>query len=337
MTINTSQDGNVGGQDPSGPADATLRTLYPPIDPYASGTFDTGDGHQIYWETCGNPQGKPVVFLHGGPGSGCGPVHRQLFHPEKYRIVLFDQRGCGRSVPHASLDNNTTWDLVADMERLRVKLGIARWQVFGGSWGSTLALAYAQTHPERVTELVLRGIFLMRQKELDWYYQEGASWLAPDRWDDFLAPIPLSERGDLMHAYRQRLTGTDEQAKLEAARAWSRWEASTVTLAPNENMINGFGNAQFALAFARIENHYFVHHGFMEEGQLLAGAARLQGIPGVIVQGRCDIVTPARSAWDLHKAWPQASLRLVGGAGHAFSEPGILDQLIRATDSFAGR
>lgn len=318
------------------PPGAPLRTLYPPITPDGSGMLDVGDGHRIYWETCGNPQGKPVVFLHGGPGSGCGPTHRQLFHPEKYRIVLFDQRGCGRSLPHASLDHNTTWDLVGDMEQLRTLLGISRWQVFGGSWGSTLALAYAQTYPERVTELVLRGVFLLRQKELDWYYQEGASWLAPDRWDEFIAPIPPSERGNLMHAYHQRLTGGDAAAMLDTARAWSRWEAATVTLVPDQRLINGFDDAQFALAFARIENHYFVHHGFMEEGQLLTNAARLQGIPGVIVQGRSDIVTPARSAWDLHQVWPEAQLHLVGGAGHAYHEPGILDQLIRATDGFAG-
>lgn len=313
-----------------------LRSLYPPINPYDSGMLDTGDGHQVYWEVCGNPAGKPVVFLHGGPGGGCGPSHRQLFDPQKYRIVLFDQRGCGRSLPHANLDANTTWDLVADIERLRTMLGIARWQVFGGSWGSTLALAYAETHPERVTELILRGVFLLRQKELDWYYQEGASWLCPDRWEEFLAPIPQAERGNMMAAYRQRLTGDDEAAKLQAARAWSRWEASTITLAPNPGMIAQFNDAHFALAFARIENHYFVNKGFMEEGQLLNNAGRLKGIPGVIVQGRYDLATPAKSAWELHQAWPQAQLHLVEGAGHAYNEPGILDKLIAATDQFAG-
>lgn len=313
----------------------TLRKLYPPINPYDSGMLDVGDGHQVYWEVCGNPKGKPVVFLHGGPGGGCGPSHRQLFNPEKYRIVLFDQRGCGRSLPHANLDANTTWDLVADIERLRVKLGIDKWQVFGGSWGSTLAIAYAETHPERVTEIILRGIFLLRQRELDWYYQEGASWLAPDRWEEFLAPIPEAERGDLMAAYHKRLTGDDEAAKLEAARAWSQWEAGTITLLPNQGMINQFGDAHFALAFARIENHYFVHKGFMEEGQLLANVARLKDIPGVIVQGRYDLATPARSAWELHKAWPTAQFHLVEAAGHAYNEPGILDKLIGATDAFA--
>jgi len=308
-----------------------LRCLYPPIAPYDSGMLDTGDGHQVYWEVCG----KPVVFLHGGPGAGCGPAHRQLFDPEKYRIVLFDQRGCGRSLPHANLEANTTWHLVADIERLRILLGITTWQVFGGSWGSTLALAYAQTHPQQVSELIVRGVFLLRQCELDWYYQEGASWLCPDRWEAFLAPIPAAERGDLMAAYRKRLTGTDEAAKLEAARAWSRWEASTITLAPNPAMIAQFNDAHFALAFARIENHYFVNHGFMEEAQLLANAACLQNIPGVIVQGRYDLATPARSAWELAQAWPKAQLYLVEGAGHAYNEPGILDRLIEATDHFA--
>jgi proline iminopeptidase len=318
------------------PTTPSLRTLYPPITPYDSGMLDTGDGHQVYWEVCGNPAGKPVVFLHGGPGGGCGPSHRQLFNPEKYRIVLFDQRGCGRSLPHARLEANTTWDLVADIERLRTLLGIQKWQVVGGSWGSTLALAYAQTHPERVTELILRGVFLLRQRELDWYYQEGASWLCPDRWEAFLAPISVAERGDLVSAYRRRLTGDDEAAKLQAARAWSQWEASTITLAPNAGMIAQFGDAHFALAFARIENHYFVHKGFMEEGQLLANAGRLKDIPGVIVQGRYDLATPAKSAWELHQAWPQAQLHLVEGAGHAYNEPGILDKLIEATDRFAG-
>ena len=316
---------------------AALRTLYPPINPYDSGMLDVGDGHQVYWEVCGNPAGKPVVFLHGGPGGGCGPSHRQLFNPEKYRIVLFDQRGCGRSLPHANLEANTTWDLVADIERLRSMLGIEKWQVFGGSWGSTLALAYAETHPERVSEMILRGIFLLRQRELDWYYQEGASWLAPDRWEEFLAPIPPAERGDLMSAYHKRLTGDDEAARLDAARAWSRWEAGTITLLPNYGMINQFGDAHFALAFARIENHYFVHKGFMEEGRLLANVDRLKDIPGVIVQGRYDLATPATSAWELHKAWPAAQFHLVEVAGHAYNEPGILDKLIGATDAFADR
>lgn len=318
-------------------ADTNTRTsvLYPPITPYDSGHLDVGDGHRIYWETCGNPKGKPVVFLHGGPGGGCGPDHRRLFNPEKYRIVLFDQRGCGRSTPHAMLAHNTTWDLVADMERLRTLLHIDQWQVFGGSWGSTLALAYAQAHPGRVSELVLRGIFLLRKAELHWYYQEGASWLCPERWEAFLAPIAQEERGDLIAAYRRLLTGSDEAVKLAAARAWSVWEASTVTMAPNPELVKEFEDAHHALAFARIENHYFVHNGFLEEGQLLRDMDRIQHIPGVIVQGQYDLVTPAKSAWDLHRAWPGAQLHLVPAAGHAYNEPGILEKLVAATDAFA--
>jgi proline iminopeptidase len=311
--------------------------LYPPITPYDSGMYDVGDGHQVYWEVCGNPKGKPVVFLHGGPGGGCSPAHRQLFNPDKYRIVLFDQRGCGRSLPHASLDANTTWDLVEDMARLRRHLQIDKWQVFGGSWGSTLALAYAQTYPEHVSELVLRGIFLLRQAELHWYYQDGASWMCPDRWEAFLAPIPVDERGDLMGAYRRLLTGQDEDKKLEAARAWSVWEASTVTMKPNPALVAEFEDAHHALAFARIENHYFVHKGFMEEAQLLHNAARIGHIPGVIVQGQYDLVTPPKSAWDLHQVWPASTLHMVPGAGHAYNEPGILEQLVAATDAFADR
>jgi proline iminopeptidase len=311
--------------------------VYPSITPYDTGMYDVGDGHQIYWEVCGNPAGKPVVFLHGGPGGGCSPEHRRLFNPDKYRIVLFDQRGCGRSLPHASLEANTTWDLVEDMERLRRHLGIDVWQVFGGSWGSTLALAYAQTYPERVSELILRGIFLLRQAELHWYYQDGASWMCPDRWEQFIAPIAPEERGDLMSAYRRLLTGSDEQQKLAAARAWSVWEASTVTIKPNPALITEFEDAHHALAFARIENHYFVHHGFMEEAQLLKNAGRIKDIPGVIVQGLYDVVTPPKSAWDLHQVWPASTLHLVGGAGHAYNEPGILEKLVEATDAFADR
>ena len=309
--------------------------LYPPISPYDSGMYDVGDGHQVYWEVCGNPNGKPVVFLHGGPGGGCSPEHRRLFNPDKYRIVLFDQRGCGRSTPHANLVANTTWDLVGDIERLRRHLQIEQWQVFGGSWGSTLALAYAQAYPERVTELVLRGIFLLRQAELHWYYQDGASWMRPDRWDAFIAPIPENERHDLMGAYRRLLTGDDEVKKLEAARAWSVWEASTVTMETKPDLVAEFEDAHHALAFARIENHYFVHHGFMEEGQLLLDIDRMKHIPGVIVQGQYDLVTPPKSAWDLHRVWPNSQLHMVPGAGHAYNEPGVLEQLVAATDAFA--
>ncbi len=310
--------------------------MYPPLEPYDRGHLDTGDGHRVYWETCGNPRGKPALFLHGGPGGGCVPAHRQQFDPARYRIVLFDQRGCGRSTPHASLEDNTTWHLVADIERLRTQLGIERWLVFGGSWGSTLALAYAQTHPERVSELVLRGIFALRRAELLWYYQEGASWLFPDLWEEFLGSIPAAERGDLMAAYRRRLVSDDAAVRQEAARAWSLWEGRTLTLLPDPELAKKFGGDDYALAFARIENHYFVNAGFMEDGQLLREAGKLRGIPGVIVQGRYDVCTPARTAWDLHRAWPEAEFQLIPDAGHAFSEPGILKALIAATDRFAG-
>lgn len=313
-----------------------LRTFYPEIEPYDSGLADVGDGHRIYWELSGNPAGKPVVFLHGGPGGGASPSHRRLFDPARYNILVFDQRGCGRSLPHASLEANTTWHLVADIEHLRRMVGVERWQVFGGSWGSTLALAYAETHPERVSELVLRGIFTLRRAELLWYYQEGASWLFPDLWEGFVAPIPKAERGDLMAAYRRRLTGDDEAEQLRAAQAWSLWEGSTITLLPNAALTAGFADPRYALAFARIENHYFVHGGFMEEGQLIRDAHRLKGIPGVIVQGRYDIACPTRTAHDLHRAWPEADYHLIDDAGHAYDEPGILDALIRATDRFAG-
>jgi proline iminopeptidase len=314
----------------------TLATLYPTIEPFEQGVLDTGDGHQVYWERCGNPAGKPAVFLHGGPGSGCGPDHRRLFDPAKYCVTLFDQRGCGRSTPHASLEANTTWHLVADIEKLREMSGAERWLVFGGSWGSTLALAYAQTHPARVSELVLRGIFTLRHEELHWFYQEGASWLFPDEWEQFVAPIAPGDRHDLMAAYHRVLTGDDDLARTNAAVAWSHWEGRTITLLPDPTITTAHDNAHFALAFARIENHYFVNHGFFAEGQLLRDAHKLHGIPGVIVQGRYDVCTPVKTAWDLHQAWPQAEFHLVADAGHAFKEPGILDQLVRATDRFAG-
>ena len=309
--------------------------LYPPLEPFKTGVLDTGDGHQIYWEMCGNPHGKPAVFLHGGPGAGCSPDHRRLFDPARYCVLLFDQRGCGRSQPHASLENNTTWHLVADIERLRAMLGAPQWLVFGGSWGSTLALAYAETHPERVSELVVRGIFTVRQAELQWYYQKGASALFPDLWAAYLAPIPVAERGDLMTAYRKRLVGDDVGVRLEAARAWSLWEGQTITLLPDPAAVAKYGDAEYALAFARIENHYFVHKGWLEEGQLIRDAHKLAKIVGVIVQGRYDMACPAQTAWDLHRAWPQADFHMVEGAGHAFNEPGILAQLMAATDRFA--
>nr|WP_298687412.1 prolyl aminopeptidase [uncultured Dongia sp.] len=312
-----------------------MRTLYPAIDPYKTGYLETGDGHQVYWEISGNPDGKPAVFLHGGPGAGCSPAHRRLFDPKKYRVLLFDQRGCGRSKPHASLENNTTWDLVKDIEKLRGVMGVEQWLVFGGSWGSTLALAYAETHPKQVSELVVRGIFTLQKREIAWYYQDGASNLFPDLWEAFLAPIPEAERGDLVAAYAKRLTGTDSKAQLEAARAWSIWEGSTIKLLPNKQNSSNYGQDQFALAFARIENHYFVNGGWMESNQLIRDAHKLKDIPGIIIQGRYDICTPAVTAWELHKAWPEADFVIVDDAGHAFDEPGIMNQLIEATDRFA--
>ncbi|TDD16689.1 prolyl aminopeptidase [Nonomuraea diastatica] len=317
-----------------------MRSLYPPIEPYDSGLLDVGDGHQIYWEVCGNPEGRPAVMLHGGPGGGCSVKHRRQWNPELYRIVLFDQRNCGRSRPHASdpatdLGANTTWHLVADMERLREHLAIDAWQVFGGSWGSALALAYAQTHPARTTELVLRGIFTLRPQELRWFYQEGAGQLFPDLWERYIAPIPVEERGDLIAAFRARLEGDDARARLAAARAWAQWEGATVSLLPDPERVAEFGEEEMALAFARIENHYFHHGGWFEPEQLIRGVGKIRHIPAVIVQGRYDACTPMATAWDLHKAWPEAEFHVVPDAGHAYSEPGILDRLIAATDGFA--
>ncbi|MEO9614744.1 MAG: prolyl aminopeptidase [Nitratireductor sp.] len=314
-----------------------LRTLYPEIEPFETGRLDVGDGHVIYWERAGTKGAKPAVFLHGGPGGGIAPAHRRLFDPARYDVLLFDQRGCGRSTPHASLEANTTWHLVADIEQLRAMMGVEKWQVFGGSWGSTLALAYAQAHPGRVSELVLRGIYLLTRAELSWYYQFGVSEMFPDKWERFVAPIPQAERDDMMGAYRKRLTGADRAARIEAAKAWSLWEGETITLLPEAATSAKFGEDDFALAFARIENHYFVHGGWLDEGQLLRDAGRLADVPGVIVHGRYDMPCPAKNAWALHKAWPRAEFHLVEGAGHAFSEPGILDRLIRATDGFADR
>ena len=312
------------------------RGLYPPIEPHRSGHLAVGDGHEIYWEECGNPDGKPVVFLHGGPGAGCEARARRFFDPARYRIFLFDQRGCGRSRPRASLEHNTTWDLVADIERLREMFGVERWQAFGGSWGSTLALAYAESHPERVTKLVLRGIFMLRRKELDWFYQEGASFMYPDRWEEYVAPIPPAERGDLMRAFHRRLTGEDRDAAQAAARAWAVWEGSTSYLLTDEENVRKWGEDEFALAVARIECHYFVNGGFMRsESQLLDDVGRVRHIPATIVQGRHDVVCPMTTAWELHRAWPEAEFEVVGDAGHSAFEPGITDALVRATDRFA--
>ena len=315
----------------------TRRGLYPPVEPRKHGHLAVGDGHEVYWEECGNPAGKPAVFLHGGPGAGCDTRARRFFDPARYRIVLFDQRGCGRSRPHASLEHNTTWDLVADIERLRDHLGIQRWQVFGGSWGSTLALAYAEAHPTRVTELVLRGIFLLRKTELDWFYQQGANALFPDRWEDYVAPIPASERGDLMRAFHRRLTGTDGAAAIAAARAWAVWEGSTSFLLTDDDNVRKWGEDEFALAVARIECHYFVNDGFLRsESQLLDDVGRIRHIPAVIVQGRYDVVCPMTTAWDLHRAWPEADFRVVPDSGHSAFEAGMTDELVRATDRYAG-
>ena len=309
------------------------RTLYPAIEPYRTGTLTVDAPHVLYFEECGNPKGEPVLFVHGGPGGGLDARSRCFFDPTHYRIVLFDQRGCGKSTPHAELSNNSTWDLVADMERLRRTLRIERWLVFGGSWGSTLALAYAQTHPTAVTGLVLRGIFLLRQREIDWFYQDGANHLFPDAWEHFLAPIPESERGDMVRAYYARLTAKDAATRLEAARAWSIWEGSTSTLFHDPDLVAKTGSSDFAIALARIECHFFLNKGFFaHDDQLLRDAHRLRDIPGVIVQGRYDVVCPAESAWALHRVWPAADLRIVPDAGHSAMEPGTIHELISATD-----
>jgi proline iminopeptidase len=315
-----------------------LRTVYPEIEPYQTGTLRVSETHTLYYELCGNPSGKPVVFLHGGPGGGCTPGHRRFFDPAAYKIVLVDQRGAGRSQPHACLDDNTTWHLVDDIETLRKHLGIDRWQVFGGSWGSTLALAYAQSFPDRVTELVLRGIFLLRKKELDWYYEprNGAEMIYPDEWERFVAAVPESQRrGSLIAAYNRMLTSSDADVRNKAAAAWTRWEMATSSLRIKKEDLDRADNEQFALAFARIENHYFINGGFFkDENQLLDGVHKIRSIPTVIVQGRYDCVCPMRSAYDLHKAWPEAKLVVIQDAGHSANEPGISAALCDATDAF---
>jgi proline iminopeptidase len=313
-----------------------MRSLYPDLEPFDSGVLQVSSLHRLHYEQCGNPKGKPVVMLHGGPGAGCSPRMRRFHDPARYRIVLFDQRGSGRSTPHADLTDNTTWDLVADIEKLRAHLKVERWQVFGGSWGSTLALAYAQTHPERVAELVLRGIFMLRRWELEWFYQGGCHRLFPDSWEHYLNPIPLVERGDLISAYHRRLTSPDPKVRLDAARAWSVWEASTSFLRQDPGFIDAHKADAFALAFARIECHYFVNGGFFEvEDQLLRDAKALKAIPGTIVHGRYDVVCPVHNAWELHQAWPEARLEICPTSGHSAFEPEITDALVRATDAYS--
>lgn len=314
---------------------AARNTLYPPIEPVRSIRLDVGDGHVIYAEECGNPSGVPVLVVHGGPGGGCNPTMRRYHDPSHYRIILFDQRGCGRSTPNAALENNTTAHLVADMERLRAEFGISRWHLFGGSWGSTLSIAYAEAHPERVMSLVLRGIFLATNEEIRWFYQKGCNFLYPDAFADFVEPIPESERGDLVAAYYRRLTSSNESEIIRAARAWCRWEASTLSLLPDQDRVRRFTSDHYARALARIECHYFINAGFLaRDGALLEGAHRLAEIPGVIVHGRYDVVTPVISAWRLKERWPAVRLNIVEDAGHSMTEPGIVHELVAATQAF---
>ena len=312
----------------------TTPRLYPQTEPHRRFNLDVGDGHSLYVELCGNPNGKPVVVLHGGPGAGCSPYMRRFFDPSRYLIVLYDQRGAGKSTPHGSLEANTTWHLVGDLERIRAHLGIEQWQVFGGSWGSTLALLYAQAHPERVTEMILRGVFTMTQDELDWFYAGGAGRFFPEAWADLVAPIPEDERNDLIGAYHARLTGLDETEQLRFARPWVRWETSTAVLRPPKGP--GLVNGAYARAFARIEAHYFRHNGWLkQDDQILAEMNRIAHIPGVIVQGRYDVICPPSTAAGIAARWPKAELAMIDDAGHALSEPGITSALIEATDRFA--
>jgi proline iminopeptidase len=308
-----------------------MQSLYPSIQPYSQQFIEVDETHTLYVEQSGNPVGLPVVFLHGGPGAGCEPLYRRFFDPERYRIILFDQRGCGQSTPHAELTANTTWLLVDDMETIRQTLGVEQWVLFGGSWGSTLALAYAETHAKRVFGMIVRGIFLLRPEDLHWFYQSGANRLFPDHWEQFVAPIPESERGDIIRAYYQRLTGSDELERLRLARTWAGWEGATLTLERNAQLVDSFTEAHRALSLARIEAYYFINQGFLKPGQLLQQADRLAGIPGYIVHGRYDVITPLDNAWALAQAWPDAELRIVGAAGHSVAEPGIIDALVTAT------
>lgn len=312
-----------------------MKDLYPEIRPYRAEHYAVDDIHSLYVEEVGTSSGIPALFLHGGPGAGCEPYHRRFFDPQRYRVILFDQRGAGRSTPHATLERNTTWDLVADIEKLREHLGIDRWLVFGGSWGSTLALAYAQRHPDRVSGLILRGIFLCRADEIGWFYQRGASRLFPDYWQDFLEPVAPQDRGDMLRAYHRLLTGEDEVGRLAAAKAWSLWEGRTATLRPDKSVADHFLQPRVALSLARIESHYFVNDAFLEPDQLLQDAGRLDGIPGVIVHGRYDVICPLENAWALHEVWPGSELAIIADAGHSAAEPGIRRRLIEATDAFA--
>lgn len=314
-----------------------MKKLYPDITPYKTQQINVDAPHVLYVEESGNPDGIPVLFVHGGPGAGCESYHRCFFDPNLYRIILFDQRGSGRSTPHAELAGNTTQDLVADMEVIRKKLNINRWVIFGGSWGSTLSLVYAETHSDRVMALIVRGIFLTRQKEIDWFYQEGASRLFPDYWQDFIAPIEKEKRDQLLKAYYDKLTGANEIAKMQAAKAWSIWEGRTATLKANKNVIDHFGSAHTALSLARIECHYFMNNSFLEDNQILKNSDKLINIPGVIVQGRYDLICPMESAWELHQAWPTAELKIIADAGHSATEPGSVDALVSATDDIANR
>jgi len=314
-----------------------MQTLYPEIKPYARHELSVEAPHVLYVDESGSPDGLPVVFVHGGPGAGCDALSRRFFDPNLYRIITFDQRGCGRSTPHASLENNTTWDLVADMELIREHLNIDKWVLFGGSWGSTLSLAYAQTHPDRVSALILRGIFLCRQQELQWFYQQGASRMFPDFWQDYVAPIPVDERGDMIQAFYKRLTGPDQIAQMHAAKAWSTWEGRTATLRPNPQVVERFSEAHRALSIARIECHYFVNNAFLEPNQLLNNMPNIAHLPGIIVHGRYDVICPLENAWELHQAWPNSELQIIRDAGHAASEVGTTDALVRAADQIAHR
>ncbi len=311
-----------------------MRELYPAIEPYRTGMLQVSDIHSLYFEESGNPTGQPVVFLHGGPGGGTDGSFRRFFDPAHYHIILFDQRGAGKSTPHASLDENTTWDLVNDIELVREQLGIEQWMVFGGSWGSTLALAYCEEHPDRVTHIILRGIFLLRKSEIDWLYQFGASELFPDFWEDYIQPIPLAERGDMVKAYHDRLISANKAVQLEAAKAWTTWECSTSKLLVDAELVAKGESDEFALAFARIECHYFINKGFMDDGRLLRHIGNIRHIPTVIVQGRYDVVCPTRSAWDLHRAFPEAKLVITPASGHSQMEKENLSALVEAADAF---